>query len=90
MKPRPMLRCCCCGEVYERGRFRCCAPPNGMKSEKWLELACPMPPRGCGKCAKHCACPSKVARLGEGPLASLGRQFLSQPVAFLEQLNQER
>lgn len=75
---RARMRCMCCKEFYERGKFSCCAPPNGMKSEQWLALSCPDAPHGCGKCAKHCACPSKAKRLGEGPLAGLGRQFLEE------------
>lgn len=74
-----LRHCMCCGTRYERGRFRCCRPPNNMRSDYWLALYCPMPKQGgCGKCPTHCQCPSKVARLGTGPLVSLGRQFLAE------------
>jgi hypothetical protein len=75
---RRRMWCMCCRTEYDRGKFVCCAPPNGMKSEHWLSLSCPDPPKGCGKCAKHCQCPSKAERIGEGPLAGLGRQFLEE------------
>lgn len=76
---QPTLRCMCCKTRYIRGSFRCCAPPGGMASHNWLAMSCPMPANGgCGKCAKHCECPNKVARLGKGPLASLGAQFLKE------------
>lgn len=80
---RPTLHCYCCGEPYVAGQFRCCATPNGMSSQRWLSLACPMAPDGCGKCAKHCACPNKAERIGEGPLAKFGRQFLENPQLFV-------
>jgi len=58
-----------------------------MPSQRWLALACPMPSDGgCGKCATHCQCPSKAQRLGEGPLAKFGRQFLADPQAFLDRV----
>lgn len=76
---RPMLRCCCCGEQYPRGSFKCCAPPPGMRSDYWLELACPMPANGgCGKCARHCQCPRKAERMKPGPLADLAKSFLER------------
>jgi hypothetical protein len=76
LQPRPMRRCVCCGERYERGRFRCCAPPNGMASQVWLSWTCPPPSHGgCGCCPRHCACPTKAARLGPGPLAYLAAQY---------------
>jgi len=66
-----MLRCCCCRELYRRGHFRCCAPPNGMSAGKWLELACPMPSTGgCGKCWRHCQCADKRKRMPPGPMAA--------------------
>jgi len=75
---RQRLHCMCCHEIYERGSFKCCAPPSGMRSDKWFEMRCPSPKDGgCGKCAKHCQCPNKRARLGEGPLAELARKFLA-------------
>lgn len=74
---RQMLHCFCCGDIYQRGNFSCCAPPKGMNSSKWREMRCPDPKEGgCGKCAKHCHCPSKKIRLGEGPLASMAKRFL--------------
>src|SRR5581483_1519410 len=76
---RPLRRCCCCGEQYERGKFRCCAPPNGMRSDVWLAGSCPMPDHGgCGKCAKHCQCPNKAARLQAGPLGHLCDEFMTR------------
>lgn len=72
------LRCCCCKTVYTRGQFSCCAPPGGMSSHHWLALSCPMPPHGCGQCAKHCQCPNKAERLGKGPLASLAESFIAE------------
>ena len=52
------LHCYCCGDQYERGKFKCCAPPAGMASRFWLEKFCYV----CGtetrgKCPKHCTCP---------------------------------
>lgn len=75
---RQKMRCMCCKEWYERGRFTCCAPPNGMRTDKWMSLTCPDPPRGCGKCIRHCECESKKERLGKGPLASLAQAFLAE------------
>lgn len=52
-----MLQCYCCGERYERGRYRCCQPPNGMPSHEWAEQWCsPKNAGGCGKCPRHCEC----------------------------------
>jgi hypothetical protein len=74
---RQRLHCMCCRELYERGNFRCCAPPSGMKSEKWLEMFCPdVKAGGCGKCPKHCQCPNKAQRLGDGPLKELAKKFM--------------
>lgn len=71
------LRCMCCKVLYRRGEFRCCAPPKGMASHVWLGLTCPMPDQGgCGKCARHCQCPSKADRVGTGPLAILAADVL--------------
>jgi hypothetical protein len=71
------LRCMCCGTAYRRGEFRCCAPPNGMRSEVWLEGYCPTPKQGgCGKCPHHCLCPNKGERLGRGPLKHLCDEFM--------------
>ncbi len=75
------LTCFCCGTTYTQGQFRCCAPPNGMPSHKWLALTCPMAPHGCGKCAQHCQCPSKAERLGRGPLATLAQAWLEEAKA---------
>jgi hypothetical protein len=73
------LRCMCCKTLYRKGEFACCAPPNGMTSQNWLSLSCPMPDQGgCGKCARHCQCPNKAERIGQGPLAQLGAQFLAE------------
>lgn len=56
-RPPQMLHCLCCGERYERGRFRCCAPPAGMKPHHWLLQHCKAKEAGgCGKCARHCVC----------------------------------
>lgn len=75
---RGSLKCLCCGTEYLRGQFRCCVPPAGMASQYWLALSCPMPDQGgCGKCAHHCECPNKRARLGKGPLANLAEEFLA-------------
>jgi hypothetical protein len=73
---RRELRCMCCKTRYRRGEFRCCAPPNGMASRNWLAMGCPDPPKGCGKCAKHCVCPNREQRLG--PLAELARSFMEK------------
>lgn len=77
LEPRPEIRCVCCGTRYLRGSFACCAPPKGMASHVWLELSC-RGTGGCGKCARHCQCPTKAARLGQGPLAGLARDFLAE------------
>ncbi len=47
-----MLVCYCCRERYERGRYRCCAPQNGMRAHVWRASYC----RDCRKCPKHCVC----------------------------------
>lgn len=74
---RQTLYCYCCHETYRRGEFRCCAPPKNMASDRWLALTCPpVSEGGCGKCAKHCQCPSRAARLGEGPLKELAKRFM--------------
>lgn len=53
MNPEPqMLVCYCCRERYQRGKFRCCAPPTDMKAHRWLELRCTV----CKKCPRHCHC----------------------------------
>lgn len=76
---RQTLTCYCCRDTYQRGSFRCCAPPKNMNSSHWREMRCPDPKEGgCGKCPRHCQCPSKKERLGEGPLANLARRFLSE------------
>lgn len=76
---RASLRCCCCGEFYSRGSFRCCAAPAGMNAGRWLELACPMPSEGgCGKCWRHCACQNKSERAPKGPLADLAAEFTAR------------
>lgn len=50
--PKKFLVCYCCRAVYQRGHFRCCAPPNGMLSHHWREKFCTV----CRKCPNHCAC----------------------------------
>lgn len=56
------LTCYCCGTEYIRGQFRCCAPPPGITSQKWLERHCARcsdDPTGLRtKCPKHCTCPT--------------------------------
>lgn len=84
LESRPMLRCVCCGTRYTRGSFTCCAAPHGMASHHWLALSCPDPPHGCGKCAHHCQCANKAARIGEGPLARFGREFLTDIQRFIQ------
>lgn len=68
------FHCFCCGGTYQRGLFTCCAPPKNMNSSKWREMRCPH--KSCGKCVRHCQCPDKQQRLGEGPLAYLCRNFV--------------
>ncbi len=71
------LTCYCCGSTYTRGSFQCCQRPNGMRGDKWQSLWCPsVESGGCGRCPRHCHCPSKVERLGKGPLIPLLQQFL--------------
>lgn len=63
-KPPQLLHCYCCGETYPRGRFRCCAAPNGMPSHEWAEQSC----TGCKRCRRHCGCqgaPVPVTSLAE-------------------------
>lgn len=74
---RRTFHCLCCGARYLRGAFTCCAPPAGMASHVWLGLSC-WAEDGCKKCARHCECPNKAERLGQGPLASLGKAFLEE------------
>lgn len=51
--------CQCCRQSYVRGHFVCCKPPNGMRSEAWLERHCST----CRKCPRHCACEQAAAPL---------------------------
>jgi hypothetical protein len=56
------LMCYCCGEAYERGQYRCCAPPKNMSSHAWLARHCkqcvPNNPHGSrSHCPRHCTCP---------------------------------
>jgi len=44
--------CYCCRTRYQRGHYRCCAPPAGMKSHYWRERRCTT----CQKCERHCIC----------------------------------
>ncbi len=59
MIPKQTLHCYCCGEPYERGKYRCCAAPPNMSSHAWLASHC----RQCTNdplrthCPKHCTCP---------------------------------
>lgn len=59
-KPPVMLRCFCCAQSYERGRYRCCAPPNNMSGAAWLAQhckACSNDPTGLRTvCPRHCTC----------------------------------
>jgi hypothetical protein len=80
------LTCMCCRARYQRGKFRCCAPPNGMASHEWLSLTCPMAPNGCGRCALHCQCPNKAERFKEGPLVGIARKFLAEHPHIAQQL----
>ncbi len=53
-----MLTCYCCGEEYERGKFRCCAPPKGTPSQVWLGQHCGKcrPTPESTRCPRHCTC----------------------------------
>ena len=57
-EPKPIFTCYCCGTTYERGRFRCCAPKDGMKAYYWQALWCAT----CNKCPNHCLCETRVQR----------------------------
>lgn len=62
MKFSGTLTCYCCGHSYERGHFKCCAPPTGMASHKWLEQFCRVqlaPGKYCNKCPR-CGCEHRV------------------------------
>ncbi len=57
------LRCYCCGGSYERGHFRCCAPPNNMASHVWMTQWCRVeisPGKFCNKCPR-CGCGHRTA-----------------------------
>lgn len=79
VRPEPVaLHCFCCGTSYRRGSFTCCKRPNGMRADKWGSLWCPpVKEGGCGKCPRHCDCPSKAERLGQGPLVPLLVDFMN-------------
>lgn len=61
-KPSQVFHCVCCGEPYEKGKFRCCAPPKNMRSDFWLERFCHCdlcagPDKSTsGKCPRHHKC----------------------------------
>lgn len=64
--------CYCCGTKYERGKWRCCAPPKNMASHVWLERWC----RGCGpanarRCPRHCTCGGAIQ---ERPLSDFAKK----------------
>jgi len=79
-QPRQTLHCQCCGASYERGSFRCCAPPSGMASHVWLARACkPVKQGGCGKCYAHCTCPDKASRVQrDQPIDRLAASLLDR------------
>lgn len=55
------LHCYCCGEAYEKGKYRCCRPPTNMTAASWLAKHCKQcsgDPTGLRThCPKHCTCP---------------------------------
>lgn len=74
-KPKTTLRCMCCKTFYERGHFKCCAPPQNMGSSAWLEMACKRrEDGGCQRCYRHCQCPDKHLREAR-PLKDLAEDF---------------
>lgn len=63
------LTCYCCGQRYERGKYRCCAAPPNMASHNWLAKHC----RQCvggdplrSHCPRHCTCPKQPVLSFEG------------------------
>lgn len=79
LAPKATLRCQCCGETYERGSFKCCAPPVGIPSNVWLGRCCNKDAGGCGKCPKHCECVVPVPyQRQKGPLADLAASALAK------------
>ncbi len=57
------LHCYCCGREYERGKFRCCAPPKNMASHSWMGQWCRVelePGKFCNKCPR-CGCEHRTA-----------------------------
>lgn len=52
------LTCYCCKSTYERGKFRCCAPPSNMRPHYWRAQFC----AACNKCPHHCLCVDRVMR----------------------------
>ena len=75
------LTCYCCGESYERGHFRCCAPPTGTPSHVWMGQHCkvckPTPERT--RCPRHCTCAARSPTTPPvKPLAPLMHDFLER------------
>ncbi len=84
-----ILTCYCCGERYERGMFRCCAPPKGTPSHVWLGQHCticrPSPERT--RCPRHCICEVRTPiERGIRPLAELAEQAAARLLSLRERL----
>jgi len=62
-KKRQMLTCFCCGTIYEKGHYRCCAPPANVTPAAWLARHCHKcagdPKRLRSNCPNHCTCPKE-------------------------------
>lgn len=66
---RKVLTCYCCGAVYPKGSWKCCAPGGGQSAANWLASwheHCPTaevhgPTRETPRtCPRHCRCPRDV------------------------------
>jgi hypothetical protein len=77
-----MLTCYCCGEPYERYRWRCCKAPKGTPPHVWLGMHCtrcaPVPEQA--RCPRHCTCGVDRQPLQRPfrPLAELAEQVAAR------------
>ncbi len=76
MREPQTLHCYCCKEPYERGHFRCCAPPGDTKAYRWREQFCTL----CRKCPRHCVCEKREV---ETPLVAPPKLDMTRLAAIL-------
>ncbi len=76
MREKNTLHCYCCGDAYERGHFKCCAPPSGMASHTWLEqfcVKCGTPTRR--NCPKEAKPPATIEQFDN--IAKIAERFMN-------------